>query len=478
MFIKIQSSSLNSTPDNAFVIFDQSTDSLNSVLNEDELAYVKSQLADKKNVLFLNRYTSKIWVVNAEKKDNSAAQLENIRVVGSKLNAALNAVKVKEVNIQSNLNDSVFEFALLEGLAFSNYQFFPYKKDVSKEKFTLETIGLEGFKTSATEIEHLNALQHGVFACRDLVNKPANLLNAEQLAESFENFGKEAGIKVEVFGKAKIESLKMGGLLSVNKGSIDPPTFTIMEYKPANAVNEKPYVLVGKGVVYDTGGLSLKPTANSMDYMKCDMAGGALVGCSIYAIAKAKLPVYIVGLIPATDNRPGENAFAPGDVITMYNGMTVEMLNSDAEGRMILADALSYADQYKPEAVFNFATLTGAAAAAIGSYAAVTMGNISEDLKAKVKISAERVHERVAEFPFWDEYYDLLKSDIADMKNIGGPVGGAITAGKFLEKYTTSPFYHFDIAAPAYLKAAEGYRSKNGSGYGVRMLFDFFKSLN
>ena len=186
--------------------------------------------------------------------------------------------------------------------------------------------------------------------------------------------GKDAGFKVEVYNKAKIKQLKMGGLLAVNQGSVDEPTFTVMEYKPKNAKNKKPYVLVGKGVVYDTGGLSLKPTANSMDLMKCDMAGSASVGCTLYAIAKAKLNIHVIGLVPATDNRPGFNAFAPGDIITMMDGSTVEMLNSDAEGRMILGDALHFAKRYEPEMAIELSTLTGAAAAAIGQYGIVSMG--------------------------------------------------------------------------------------------------------
>jgi leucyl aminopeptidase len=184
-----------------------------------------------------------------------------------------------------------------------------------------------------------------------------------------------------VFNKAKITSLKMGGLLSVNLGSMEPPTFSIMEYKPRNAKNKQPVILVGKGVVYDTGGLSLKPTPNSMDMMKCDMAGSAAVAGTMYAIAKAKLPVHVIGLVPATDNRPGENAYVPGDVITMYNGLTVEMLNADAEGRMILADALAYAQKYNPKLVIDLATLTGAAVAAIGTSGIVAMGTADESTK-------------------------------------------------------------------------------------------------
>jgi leucyl aminopeptidase len=198
----------------------------------------------------------------------------------------------------------------------------------------------------------------------------------------------------------------------------------------------------------------------------------------MYALAKAKLPVYVVALVPATDNRPGFNAFAPGDIITMHDGSTVEMLNSDAEGRMILADALSYAKKYKPEATFEFSTLTGAAAAAIGAYGIVTMGTVSDKIKNKLKESGDNVYERLAEFPFWDEYDELLKSDIADRKNIGGPVAGAITAGRFLVKYTDYPYMHFDIAAPAFLSAKDGYKTKGGTGVGIRLLFDYFKGLS
>ena len=238
---------------------------------------------------------------------------------------------------------------------------------------------------------------------RDLVNEPNSHQTATKLAEHFQQMGKTAGFKVEVFNKTKIESMKMGGLIAVNKGSTEPPTFTVMEYKPNRSINKKPIVLVGKGVVYDTGGLSLKPTPNSMDLMKCDMAGAATVACTIYAIAKAKLPVHIVALVPATDNRPGGNAYAPGDVIHMMNGKTVEMLNADAEGRMILADALSFAGQYEPMLVCEFSTLTGAASAAVGQYGIVAMGTADEKTRKQIASSGNAVYERIAEFPFWDE---------------------------------------------------------------------------
>jgi leucyl aminopeptidase len=211
--------------------------------------------------------------------------------------------------------------------------------------------------------------------------------------------------------------------------------------------------------------------------MKCDMAGAAAVGCAMYAIAKAKLNVHVIALVPATDNRPGFNAFAPGDIITMMDGSTVEMLNSDAEGRMILADALHYAKKYKPALVMDLATLTGAAVAAIGTFAMVGMGTADESIKKKIHTAAETVNERIAEFPFWDDYNDLLKSDIADQKNIGGPYAGSITAGKFLQKFTDYPYFHLDIAGPAFLSAKDSYRGKGATGWGVRFLFDFFKNL-
>jgi leucyl aminopeptidase len=248
-----------------------------------------------------------------------------------------------------------------------------------------------------------------------------------------------------------------------------------MEWKPKGATNIKPIVLVGKGVVYDTGGLSLKPTPNSMDIMKCDMGGSAAVVGTMYAISKAKLKIHVVGLVPATDNRPSGNAYAPGDVITMHNGSTVEVLNTDAEGRLILADALSYAKKYNPKIVIDLATLTGAAARAIGKQGIVAMGNDQQTL-CDLKESGHRVHERLAEFPFWEEYKDDLKSTVADLKNLGGAEAGAITAGKFLEHFTDYPYTHLDIAGPAFTQIPFNYRGQGGTGVGVRLLFDFLKT--
>ena len=265
----------------------------------------------------------------------------------------------------------------------------------------------------------------------------------------------------------------MGGLLGVNRGSPDPPTFNILEWKPKNAVNKAPIVLVGKGVVYDTGGLSLKPTPHSMDYMKCDMAGAAAVAGALYAVAKRKLPLHVVGLIPATDNRPGGRAYVPGDVLRMHNGLTVEVMNTDAEGRLIMADALSFGERYKPELVLDAATLTGAAARAIGTQGVVAMGTAPEKEFKALEEAGMAVHERVARFPFWDEYDKELDSDIADLKNLGGDLAGAITAGKFLARFTTRPYIHLDIAGPAFLHKPEPWKPRGGTGVGVRLFYRF-----
>lgn len=442
-----------------------------------EIDYINKKIAAKENLILVNQLTRLAYIQLIEEIDgkDESEQLETLRGIGNKVCTAINIHKYADVELQSLVENEELLLAIAEGCALSNYQFIKYK---SEQDFnTLKNIVVVSTQMKKTAVTELEILVEAVCKARNLVNEPQSHLNAIGFAEEMKKMGKAASFRVEVLNKKQIEALKMGGLLAVNKGSQTPPTFTIMEYKPKKAINKKPIVLVGKGVVYDTGGLSLKPTAG-MDTMKCDMAGGALVAATMYAVAKAQLKVHVIALVPATDNRPGENAYAPGDVIKMYDGKTVEMLNADAEGRMILADALAYAKKYKPELVMDFATLTGAAAAAIGSYGIVCMGTADEATKLNLKICGNQVHERLVEFPFWDDYGKLLKSDIADMKNIGGPVAGAITAGKFLEKFIDYPWMHFDIAGPAYNSAASSYRPKNGTGVGVRLMFQFLKELS
>jgi leucyl aminopeptidase len=356
----------------------------------------------------------------------------------------------------------------LEGFSLANYKFNRHKTSTHHVPFILET----NFNDKITD-----ASFKGVCVARDLVNEPLSHLNAEKLSNVLEILSKESGFKLEVLNEEKIKKLKMGGVLSVNKGSLAKPTFNILTYRSKKSKSKNPIVLVGKGVMYDTGGLSLKPTPNSMDMMKCDMGGAAAVIGSIYALALAKADCYIIGLIPAVENRPGGEAYVPGDVITMMNGKTVEVLNTDAEGRLILADALHYAKRYNPDLVIDLATLTGSASRAIGKYGIVAMENyknnffekFSLNMKGLVRIG-NAVGERVVVQPFWDDYKQELESEVADIKNLGGPEAGHITAGKFLEYFVDYPWIHLDIAGVAFLKQDYLYHKKGGTGIGVRLL--------
>lgn len=401
--------------------------------------------------------------------------LEAARRAGFTINRFLNSKKIKEASVFNAIHQSNITAAFTEGVALSNYEFLKYKTKDKNGK-TLVSLKVDESSCDSKTLEEVSKITEANFFSRNLINEPLSYLTATQLSKEISAAGKQYGFTVKVLDKKKIESLKMGGLLAVNKGSVDPPTFTVMEYKPSKKKNKKPIVLVGKGVVYDTGGLSLKPTANSMDMMKCDMSGAAAVAGIFIAAASLKLPVHIIGLIPATDNRPGGNAYVPGDVVKMMSGLNVEMLNADAEGRMILADALHYAIQYSPELVCDFATLTGAAKAATSSIASPVMGTAGTEVKNKLMNSASHTYERLIEFPLWEEYGDMIKSEIADIKNIGGPEAGSITAGKFLEHFTDYPWLHFDIAGTAYLTGEDSYRGRYGTGVGVRLITDFLKN--
>ncbi len=476
MLTKIEKTTRLTKNVNLVILASQPEDIKPEPLTKEELTYIRQEYKINKIEFFtFNRLNYWIFIrfINTEK--SSHFRLEECRKMGDSLQNELNNLKAESVVLKSAdvSREEILSFA--EGISLGNYQFIKYFKNISEKKNSLKKISISFDQITQHDIDKLNNLCDAVYRCRDMVNEPVMEFNALRLASTFVNMEKEAGIKVDVFSKKKIESLKMGGLLAVNKGSIDPPTFTIMEWKPENAVNTQPLILVGKGVVYDTGGLNIK-TANYMENMKSDMGGAALMGSVIYAVAKAKLPVYVIALIPATDNRPNGNAYASGDVIKMHNGLTVEVINTDAEGRMILADALSYAQKYKPELVLNAATLTGSAERAIGKYGLVAMHVKAEKAMQQLKESGDRNYERIAEFPFWDEYADLMKSNIADLKNSGPLEAGMITAGKFLEKFTDYPFIHLDIAGVAFTEKRDSYRNLGGTGFGVRLLFDFIEN--
>lgn len=440
----------------------------NYKFDKKETAYIKSEFSEKagKDFVYINRYDSFFFLVKIADL-TKASGIEKMRLHGSRIFGQLKSIHQTEVHIDGIVSAEA-ALALAEGLALSAYQFDKYFTKPSK--YQLKRITLVG-KIHKNDVEVLSNTVEGTFVARTLVNEPVCYLTAEKLSKEIDKLSKKAGFKFEYLNKKKIESLKMGGLLAVNKGSQDPPTFNILEYKPGKAINKKPLIFVGKGVVFDTGGISLKPSP-SMEQMKGDMAGAAAVVGAIYAIAKSKLPYHVVGLIPATDNRIDNSAIVVSDVITISNGTTVEVLNTDAEGRLILADALHYAKKYNPELVIDLATLTGAAVAAIGELGIVGMEKNASGEFSKLEKAGNDVYERLVKFPLWDEYGDLIKSNIADIKNIGGPKAGAITAGKFLEHFIGYPWIHLDISN-ALLDSPKGYKTVIGTGAGVRLLTQF-----
>jgi len=334
-------------------------------------------------------------------------------------------------------------------------------------------------KLDAKEIKRieteLRALRSGVRTVRDLGNAPANLITPAHLAERAVEIARSVGVKSTVYGKKEIERMKMGGLLAVNRGSAEEPRFIVLEYSPRKA--KKHVALVGKGITFDSGGISIKP-AEKMEEMKFDMCGAAAVIGTIEAAAKLELPVKITGAIPSTENLPSGSAYKPGDIITMMNGKTVEIVNTDAEGRMILGDALHYASELKPDHLIDYATLTGAVVVALASEAAGLFSN-DDALARKLIESGDRAGERLWRMPVWDDYKDLIRSEWADMKNSGGRWGGAITAAVFLKEFVDCPSWaHLDIAGTAYAEAETPREARGATGAGVRVTVAFLESLS
>jgi leucyl aminopeptidase len=444
-------------------------------LTKSEKEFASKQILVKDEYVIINSYFRITYIVRVNETDSDFKIKEELRKTAFNLRKQIRSNNHSALVIASYqvLKGSLEAFT--EGLLLSFYSFDKYKtKKENGEKKNYPSKLLIYGRPDDSELKWLIDLTDAVYFIRDLINEPVNHLNAPALAEEIKKAGIKAGFTVEVLNKGKIEALKMGGLLAVNKGSVDPPVFCILEWKPEKALNSNPVILVGKGVVYDTGGLNIK-TGDYMDNMKGDMAGAAAVTGVLYTIARTGIPLHVIGLVPATDNRPGGNAYTQGDIITMYNKMTVEVGNTDAEGRLILADAISYASKFKPELIIDIATLTGSAAMTFGIQAIAVMGNADRKYFRLLEECGNEVYERTAELPFWEEYGELIKSDVADIKNVGGKEAGAITAGKFLENFAEYPLIHMDIAGPGSLKKDDFYRLKSGPGSGLRLLSTFLK---
>jgi len=309
---------------------------------------------------------------------------------------------------------------------------------------------------------------------RDLVSRPGNSATPSFLAAAARSIARAHGLACRVLGVAQARRLGMGAFLSVAQGSAEPARFIILEHRPRLRRRAPTVVLIGKAITFDSGGISLKP-AQDMDAMKTDMAGGAAVLGALQACAQLRLPVHVVGLVPATENLPSGQALKPGDIVKSMSGTTIEIISTDAEGRLILADALTYARRFKPDAVIDLATLTGACIIALGNDVAGLMGT-SAELVERVQAAADVSGEKVWQLPLWDDYRELLKSDIADMKNVGGKAAGTITAGYFLKAFAGQvPWVHLDIAGPAWTKQNKPYIPKGATGFGVRLLVELLQ---
>ncbi|MGC8865807.1 MAG: leucyl aminopeptidase family protein [Bacteroidales bacterium] len=446
-------------------------------LSQEELEYVHRISQDQEQIQAILPRGTYSWVITLPKTDeDESVRAEFQRRAGAASRKIFVKEKTRAIKIVSFDLPAKDLYHFTEGFVLDNYTFSKYITDPAKIPHTIQEIQLHSEDLGEADVDRLRILSEAVFFCRDLVNEPASALNAEVLAQVLFEEASKVGVKAEVFNIKKIEALKMGGLLSVNKGSSIPPTFTVLEWKPQQPVNDKPLVLIGKGVTFDTGGMNLK-TGTFMDGMKMDMAGAATVSAALLSIARMGLPLHVIALIPATDNRINSDAMVPGDVITIHNGKTVEVLNTDAEGRLILADALSYAARLDPVLVITVATLTGAAARAVGPFGMVMMQVKAATWTEKLKKSGQATYERMVEFPMWDEYAGLLKSNIADIKNVGPAEAGAITAAKFLEFFTSYPFIHLDIAGTSFAEKPEHYITQGATGTGVRLLVHFAESL-
>jgi leucyl aminopeptidase len=401
---------------------------------------------------------------------------ESARICAGKATRKAQELGIKEFSMLqfSNLDDGLVE-AMTEGIALALYSFDKYKEakePASKIEEVTILINSDSLRFQSV-VEKANILVEAVNFARDIGNLPPNDCPPAHLASIAVSLAQDYGIKARIMDRYELENMGMGGIVAVGKGSNNPPKLIVLEYTGANDAQQKPYLLVGKAVTFDTGGISIKPS-EKMDEMKFDKCGGCTVLAIIRAIASMKLAVNVVGIVPSVENMPSATSYRPGDIIRMYNGKSVEVLNTDAEGRMILADAIAYGiATYGPKAVIDLATLTGAAIIALGANVAALIGN-NKQLVDRLRKLSDKMGEKMWELPLYDEYHEQIRSHYADIKNIGGRPGGAITAAAFLSNFVNDvPWVHIDIAGTAWTQEGtheKSYNHRGATGFGVRTL--------
>lgn len=368
-----------------------------------------------------------------------------------------------------------FFISFVEGIFLGNYSFTYKTKKESKKNLNI-SLNLGNGSLLNDELKQVENIFDAVYFTRDLVNEPANVITPQTFIEFNKKKFQNSRVSIQVLDHKKLIKLGMNSILSVGSASNNKPALLILNYKPRGKAKKK-IALVGKGVTYDSGGLSLKPT-NGMVDMKADMAGAAAVAGIILAVSKTNLPVEIIGIMPLVENMVSGNSYRPGDIIKSYSGKTIEVKDTDAEGRIILSDAITYACSLKPDLVIDYATLTGACVVALGEIAAGMFTN-NEKYSMLLEKAGQYTFERVWKLPMWSDYDSLLESKIADISNLGPRWGGAITAAKFLEFFVSenTSWIHLDIAGPALKHKENSYTENYDTGFGVRLTFDFLRRL-
>ena len=423
----------------------------------------------------------RILLAGLGKKENITN--DTIRFVSGKIAQKARELKLKEFSIivpSSSLIEPILSVAqIVEGCKMSLYKFEKYKSKKENNAPDLTILVSKSEKISKA-IKIAEIVSNGSIYTKNIANLPPNECTPTTLANFARNISKKNNMKINIISKNDLKKRGFGGITAVGQGSKNEPKLIILEYNNGSR-NQKPIVLVGKAVTFDTGGISLKP-GEKMDEMKFDKCGGCTVMGIMKAASELKLPINLVGIIPSVENMPSGESYRPGDIIKLYNGKTAEILNTDAEGRLILADALSYGEkQYSPKAIIDFATLTGACIIALGTNIA---GMVSNNAKLTQKIieSSKRTTEEIWELPLNDDYVDMVKSDVADMKNVGiGRAAGTITAAAFLKNAVeNTPWVHIDIAGVAWTQVAtkdKPYNPKGATGFGVRLILDYLQNI-
>lgn len=423
--------------------------------------------------------TTRVLVVGLGKRDGF--NLEGVRQAAA--NAIRQAHKLKAKNVATivhgagvgGLDVEAAAQATVEGSLLALYRFEATKQE-PEPPHAIETLTIVEFDQSKIEAieagrRQAEAVAAGVTLARDLVNMPPNVATPTKMAETAVSIADAHNLNIFVGDRAWAAENKMGAFLAVTKGAGEPPKFIVLEHN-ADREDLDTIVLVGKGITFDTGGISIKPSER-MGNMKSDMGGAAAVLGAMKVVGALNLPLRVIGIAPCTENMPDANAYRPADVITASNGTTIEIISTDAEGRMVLADGLVYATRYKPQAVIDLATLTGSAIIALGQGMAAGLFSTEDSLRDKLVAAGTAVHERVWPLPLWDDYKEAIKTDVADIKNSGGRFGGVATSAMFLKQFVAYPWAHLDIAGMALTEKDNGYIPRGGTGYGVRLLVEF-----